>query len=457
MISIKKHFRLIGLLMIPVAGFLCGCKKYLEKKSNASLAVPVTIADLQALMDNTGNFNSSNSVSGMEVSSDDFYLIDEDLAAVYEESDRRLYSWENDYVFNLAGNGNDWDSAYSVIYTCNTVLEAADKLPVETVGRNDLRGQALTMRAARFLDLLLEFAPAYDDRTASLDAGIVLRKTTDFNERSMRSSVAAGYAQIISDLHTAIPPLPVQPLSRTRASRPAAYGLLARVYLSMHNYVQAHAYADSCLMLHDRLLDYNTLVASDPYPIKNMHDEVIYFKAAALGEPLFNSVAKISPELIKSYEEYDLRKDVLFIKNTDESFGFRGYYTGGPSLFTGIATDEVLLTRAECAIRLGRMEDGMADLNRLLRYRYETGKFMPLTAFNRQQALDRVLQERRKELPMRTLRWMDVKRLNRKGNQIILSRAIGGEERKLLPNDLRYALPIPEDVIDRSGIPQNPR
>ena len=58
---------------------------------------------------------------------------------------------------------------------------------------------------------------------------------------------------------------------------------------------------------------------------------------------------------------------------------------------------------------------------------------------------------------MRGLRFMDIKRLNVVGAEIIMKRLINGEEIILPPNDLRYALAIPEDVIALSRIVQNPR
>jgi len=58
---------------------------------------------------------------------------------------------------------------------------------------------------------------------------------------------------------------------------------------------------------------------------------------------------------------------------------------------------------------------------------------------------------------MRGLRWMDVKRLNREGRNISMRRFIDGKEYVLSPNDKRYALAIPEDIITFTGIQQNPR
>jgi starch-binding outer membrane protein, SusD/RagB family len=63
--------------------------------------------------------------------------------------------------------------------------------------------------------------------------------------------------------------------------------------------------------------------------------------------------------------------------------------------------------------------------------------------------------ERRKELTMRGLRWIDIKRLNKEGAGIVLKRLIGDKTYTLQPNDPRYALPLPADIILNTGMQQN--
>ena len=90
--------------------------------------------------------------------------------------------------------------------------------------------------------------------------------------------------------------------------------------------------------------------------------------------------------------------------------------------------------------------------------RWKTGTFTPLAAGSMQDALILILRERRKELVFRDLRWTDLKRLNKEtAFQQTIKRKINGQEYILLPNDNRYALPIPQSVISISGIQQNPR
>jgi hypothetical protein len=101
----------------------------------------------------------------------------------------------------------------------------------------------------------------------------------------------------------------------------------------------------------------------------------------------------------------------------------------------------------------------MNDLNNLLSFRYLTGTFVPLTASGPEQALDLVLTERRKELVFRgSLRWTDLRRFNKDLNlQVTVTHIINGTTYTLPPNDPRYAMPIPDQEVQLTGIPQNPR
>jgi len=113
------------------------------------------------------------------------------------------------------------------------------------------------------------------------------------------------------------------------------------------------------------------------------------------------------------------------------------------------------LTRAECHARANRITEAMNDLNTLLEMRWATGTFIPFAASAQGEALALILVERRKELLMRNLRWIDIKRLNKEGAGIVLKRMVNNQEYTLEPNDDRYALPLPYRIIDITGMPQN--
>jgi hypothetical protein len=288
--------------------------------------------------------------------------------------------------------------------------------------------------------------------------------------------VEQTYTQILSDLKQAVPRLNVNQPNLLRPTKAAAYGLLARTYLSMREYSNAGKYADSALRIKSDLIDFNnTLIGRNPssstasfgiihYNSTQINPEIIMFSTAPMPEIINSNRGIIDTFLYASYHSNDLRK-IIYVRQPNGAFlpsgkpvtTFKGSYSGGTPLFTGIATDEMYLTRAECFARDSNKTSALADLNKLLRYRFRTNMYQDTTTTNSGQALDLILIERRKELIMRNLRWMDIKRLNKEGRNIELKRFQNNQWYTLAPNDLRYAMALPEDILILTGMPQNPR
>ncbi|HCN84938.1 MAG TPA: RagB/SusD family nutrient uptake outer membrane protein, partial [Sphingobacteriaceae bacterium] len=215
-----------------------------------------------------------------------------------------------------------------------------------------------------------------------------------------------------------------------------------------------------CLQIKDDLFDFNTITdvnASSPFPQFNNEVIMVTLITNTVYYSISTSFAQIDSLLYNSYSDNDLRKTAFF-KPSNTGYNFKGSYSGTPSkLFIGIATDEVYLMRAECLAREGNRDDALKDLNKLMETKWKSGLFIPLTANTASNVLTMILEERRKELIFRNLRWMDIKRRNIKGANIILTRLVNGRKYSLPPNDNRYALPLPLDIIARTGIVQNPK
>ena len=449
-------------MLVSICIFFESCQKFLDKKPDSSLVIPKVVGDLQALLD-TYNVVSQNQPSSSQVSADDYYLTTADWNAAAEDQ-RRMHIWEPDNLFP------EFNSAWQLIYTgpvyrANTVLDNLNNIERTTknmVEWDNVKGHALFVRSMSFLKAAYIWALAYDRAAASTDLGIPLRLTSDFNQPSVRASVQDTYVQIIADLKEALPLLPEQPIQVLRPSKPAALALLARTYLSMREYDSCYKYANLCLLLKDTLLSYSSSTWINPSATSSFtrfHPEVILDGYIAPTTCLASARAKVDSSLYKSYHEDDIRKTVFFRSNADGSQHFRGSYSGTNSsiAFDGIATDEVWLMRAEANARIGNKDAALNDLNTLMNKRWKAGLFAPFTALNADEALQIILRERRKELLFRGLRWMDIKRLNKEGADITLKRVVNGREYVLPPNDLRYALPVPERIIAVSNMPQNPR
>lgn len=348
-----------------------------------------------------------------------------------------------------------------MVLLSNVALETVHTVPETSYNiddRNRAEGSAYFSRANAFYQVAQYYAVPYNQNSSSTDAGIPLRLTSDINEKSVRSSVKETYERIIADLMQAAALLPVTPTIVSRPSKPAAFAAIARTYLAMEDYKDAELYADSCLQLKNFLIDYNTLNAAAAQPFAMFNPEVIYASTSMTAPMHYVNNGCIDSVLFASYTTNDLRRTLFFQSNGAGTFGFKGSYDGSSNLFNGIATDEVYLIRAECRARAGNINGAISDLNTLLVKRFKAGTFIPVTATSADDALIKILTERRKELLFRCSRWFDLRRLNKDQRFAkVLMRKINGQIISLPPNDPRYTEYIPPDVIAISGMEQNNR
>lgn len=455
MTIIKKNS--IWLIAITFFWMFSACEKYLDVKSDSRLVTPNSLESFQQLLDEANSMNYSTNSFG-EGSADDYFITDDTYSSLHLEG-RNVYVWKN-YIYNY---DSDWARAYVPVYTSNVVLDNIKKIERTAKNHSDwdnIHGSALFYRAYSYVNSIWTYSKAYSKETAESDLGIVLRENSDPNIQSVRSSVEDCYSRIISDLKKASNALPLKPFHVLRPSKGSAFGLLARTYLSMGKYEEALTYADSAIMISPELLDYNEVelpATPTENPFRRFNKETIFYSqmlgyAAALG------LGYVDTLLFDDYTNDDLRKSLFFGKVENGYHQFRGTYAEDTYIrFSGITSAEMYLIKAECEIKLNQINDGVKTMNILIKHRYKNDS-NELKADNGKEALlNAVLLERRKELVFRGLRWIDIKRLNRDGFNIELKRIVSGETASLQPNDNRFALPLPDDVIRASGLQQNPK
>lgn len=460
----NRSINAVIVILLFLMGFLLSCKKFLDKKMNTSINTPVSVSDLQALLDDAEIImNNKGTPTFTEASSDDYML----LPGMYEQITDRpriqaVYRWQPyEYVYP-----NDWSDAYGAIYNANYCLETIEK-NTETPGNitqwKNVKGSALFFRAYYFLHMIWTYGKAFDEADSHQDPGIVLRLESDFNVPSKRASVKDCYEQILNDTKTSIDLLPPIAAHPYRPSKAAAYGLLARTYLSMRMYDSAYKYADLCLGLKNELIDLNgdndLGVITANYPFKKFNKETIFHTVMGGNGTVtltLTSRVCLDTALYKTYKDNDLRKTAYFRLSSGMPL-FKGSYSQSNRLFSGMATDEIYLIRAECYLKKKEknIELALADLNMLLKHRYKKESFVPVTTTAIGSALSAVMEERRKELVFRGLRWIDLKRLNKEGANIVPRRVTSEGVFELPANSAYYALPLPYDIISLAGIAQN--
>ncbi|ATP57390.1 hypothetical protein CPT03_13385 [Pedobacter ginsengisoli] len=451
--------------------FLCctlSCTKKLNLKPDSSIVLPQTISDLEQILDND-QMDITQALP--QISADEYFIPSkQDLESTYLLTTRNASIWATD-IYQGESQIADWNLPYKNIFYCNSVLDILQQQDISgDAERKRVKGWALFNRSYAFYNLLSTFSKAYDSNTASTDLGIPLRLSAAVDELAGRSSVQQCYEQVQKDLIEAAGLLQqnIIPEKRNRPSKVAAYAMLARIYLSMREYEQAEQYADKTLEIYAILTDFNTLNKTSSNGFSHNSEEIIYH--SRLDGTYFEfSMSEqsasygVNPEIIALYDPSDLRLPLYFQKNSLGNYNMKPINNTNTAPFTGLATDEIYLIKAECLARRGQTQDAMALLNQLLSTRWDsnaTGTTKPytnLSALNPDEALQKILLERRKSLIWRSLRWTDLKRLNLEGANIQLLRKIGDQTYTLMPNSPKYVLPIPEDERALSGLTQNPR
>lgn len=146
-----------------------------------------------------------------------------------------------------------WEFPYNTIRLANNVLAAIDKIEIiesEKAKRDDIKGQALFLRALAYFDITKVYGYPYaKDNGASWGAALITTPT-EFSQKPKRNTVAECYNNlIIPDLENAANLLSgtKSDASNGKINKWGAKLLLSRAYLYKGDYVNALKTAEDCI------------------------------------------------------------------------------------------------------------------------------------------------------------------------------------------------------------------
>lgn len=402
---------------------------------------------------------------------------------------------------------NTWGAEYTKIYYANLVLNNIDNVEGDEVQKANLKAEAYLLRAYSFFQIALAHTLYYTGSNGD-EPGITLKTSTSFEQSSARANLKDTWDAIEADLQEALKI--TQPLvgsdgvmKNWRGNTAAAKGFAARYYLYRADYEKAQQYAQAALSEYSKMKDFN-----DPSEMYN-HSHVDSYKLTDTGETVTVQFPYTYPQsdfsyimgwsellytrtcysafwwfipsqaLIDNYSvdvpggnpDNDLRYHFFLLPD----FGLRscakttaGRQPGYCQFFydhivSGPTTAEMNLILAECAARSSNWSNAMSYVNKVRRNRIKADVYTDLTASSQADAIKKVLQERRREMPF-SIRWYDLKRLNANdsANQVTVTKTFypfnsttvqKGEPTKtytLAPNGRHYAIPISNDEISKS-------
>lgn len=431
------------------------CRKYVELEPKGKIT-PTTIDDYKLLINN-------NKVFGLSYGTNDFPT--DDIAFASEvlvnklSSDPllRIYRWDPQF-YQANEDDPEWNLFYQQVYTANVIINGVNELENGSIEQKAmLIAQAKVHRAYAYLCLVNLYAKHYDPSTAKTDLGIPLLLKPTSTQPLERAYIEAIYNQILDDLNTAIEPLPDIVGSKTYPSKAAVYAILARTYLLMGEYEKASHYAGLTLELQNGLLDLADILTSAPagFPFPGFYvpatvsdPEVILIKSANNQDAPLN----LSDELLTMLGDKDLRKTLYTFNGPDlgnPAGIFYAYFAPLEQRQVGPRVPEMILIKAECQARTGQYKEGLDLINELRKKRFKPTDYTALVAADAEEALVKILAERRRELFGRGFRLFDLKRLNKDSRfEKTVIHPLNSETLTLLPNDNRYVYPITSKLIN---------
>lgn len=448
----KKLFFLPAFLVL-----ITSCEDFLGHPSSSALTIPVSLDDCEALLNDYTKMNGNYPTDG-EASADNYYLTNENWQYL-STTERQMYIWGPQAYPAYT----QWLYPYQVIYNANLVsqtLSAITPASHEKERYEQIQGSAWFFRAYAYYELAQLFAPPYRINADNDALAIPLRLGADLDAPAPRATVGELYLQILADLEAAKPLLPEAPVLPTLPSVAAVNAMVARVSLTMGEYGKALDAATRAVDAGASLLDYNTIDDWGGASFERFNPEVVFHSTMQYSGQLSPFTALVDSLLIGEYASGDLRKTLYFLPNYDGTFAFRGSYDGtmNGTLFNGLTTAELYLIRAESLVRLGNVDDARQVLETLLRYRWKDNIYHAPPQLTTEEMLQLILQERRKELVLRGVRWTDLRRLNQyPSSSVVIVREIEGMRYSLPPDDPRYTLLFPVEAIETASLSQNER
>jgi len=377
------------------------------------------------------------------------YLSDDiktNISSLEKTTDANAYFWRQSLDPNREAEPAVWAISYRVIYRANVIINnIMDAEGGNEQKKKEILAEALVTRADAYYNLLTVFAKAYDRNTAVSDPGLPWVTSTDVTTATPdRLSLQETLDRMIEDLKVAANDLPTTNVNKYRATKYVANGLLARIYLYMEDYANAATYATKALEAPHIISNYNDIYSFYELPMVEDDPEILW---ARLTEDayLINDL-NYSQSLVDIFDYSDLR----FLYFAEDWYGEGDYIRNSFGFVnTGITFPEMLLTKAEALAHNDDFSTAMDIVNTLRENRIDQYSYEELVASSKEEAIDLILLERRKELAFGGQRWADMKRLDKQGRMPEVERINkdGDVLASLPPKSPNYTIEIPGRVL----------
>lgn len=450
--------KIIAISLVAVSA-LTGCQGFLTEEPILSQSNELTLSTIEGVDKATaGAYAPLGSTSWY---GNEFVIMNEMKTANGKKwigsdwDSGRCLSYYN-INFNENSTSSLWSAAYYVISAANNVLANVEGKGTEA-DVNNLKAEALFLRALAHFDLVRTFAMPYNHTTDASHPGVpVIVEPQAPSATPARAKVSEVYTQIISDLTTAetlIAADYVRGFKDPKASvtKEAIQALLSRAYLYTENWQKAADYAATVinskkftLWTAAELKDaacYTVDVPTGGEVIFEIYGDKLntydgyHDGLTPMTGPTGYGDAGCSADLIGLYEATDVRS-TLFQEEGGCTWTakYKGKGNGKPDQNNVIVLrlSEMYLNLAEAVANGANGHNGVAALEAIATSRGATAQ--PCTK-------EGVYAERNKELAWEAHLWFDLARTGRDMTRVDF---IGAEDaRTVEAGSYKWAMPIP--------------
>ncbi|MCL2416710.1 MAG: RagB/SusD family nutrient uptake outer membrane protein [Bacteroidales bacterium] len=402
----KKISRLFAIIALPL--FFLGCAKFTDiTPKGASLLDRVE--DLELLLNHESRFGGlAQSFEPVIFVNDllprgvDILRLINDHEAGHVNAMSILVTWDEsiDRSTVLNSSRTTYDAFYRIIGTiANPILLKIDDATGSRERANQIKAEALVLRAYMHYLAVNLYARAYNPATAATDGGIPYMFETDYHDltANMRKrTVREVYDFILADLDAALAlnSLPLNPL-RIRVGKAFAHAVRAKVLMAVRDFDGAYEAATRSLEINSSLLDFrgSTQFSRPAFNPEELFSIFETFTGTAFTPDLLQSFAPNDVFLNHGSLERNLPFPFNFNIRSGEGvsrvIGSTGWmhnlWIGLPYCnfipnSVGLSTVDMFLTQAEVHIRRGNPGAAMAILEMLRQRRTLDGEHDPLPA-----------------------------------------------------------------------------
>jgi len=454
------------LVLLP-AFLSWSCKKYTDVVPKGSLLVETT-KDFYELVSYP---NRGYPINNFQYLVDDMWIRESSVVGARKTVDVVNFTFdETENRVNLLGSSSFYNQAYKYINRWNTVISLVDASKGDESQKTLAKAEAKALRAFDHFLLVNVYAKAYDPATAATDGGICIMDKYDLEATPTKSTVKQVYDFIQKDIDEAIPYMEVQPADPYHPTLAFAWALKAKVHLFKREYAQAREAALKSLTYNDKIFDlvaYTKQGGPNVVPIvaANNPEVLSYMYMTGYNEMNFGYSYIISPELKTLFGTNDARYN-LFFNSTSASFLDIGsgtaYFNIGYLKFfyptVGLKTTETYLILAEAYARENKLGDAIATLNKIRVNRITSGTVNLTVPATTKEAMNMVIEERRKELLFGFNRFFDLKRFNLEADYAkttvrkfpIVNKTVPQQTYTLKPDSRLYIIPFAQDVLKKN-------